>query len=131
MTRGAQKLGLDLDTFDHRIGSGSAALWKEAKAAKALVEEAGLTDKQLDQAMRIQARRNAGGYVEFESWMQKGADIESDVSTVTSRYEDSDSLRGVAIEDLKKTLGRYLRPKEMEALFFLDYACLYPASRRK
>ena len=118
MTRGARKLGLELDSVDQQISSGSAALWKEAKAAKALAEEAGLTDKQLTQAMRIRARRNAGGYVEFESWMQKGSDIESDVSTVASRDEDSESLRSVATEDLKNTLGRYLRPKEMEALFW-------------
>ena len=112
MTRGAHKLGLELDS-DEIL---SSALWKEAKAAKALAEEAGLTDKQLTEAMRIRARRNTGGYVEFESWMQKGVDIESDVSTVTSR--DEHSLRGVEVEDLRKALGRYLRPKEMEALFW-------------
>jgi len=111
MTRGAQRLGLELDSEEIL----STASWKEAKAARALAEEAGLTDSQLTQAMRIRSRRNAGGYVEFSDWMQKGRDIESDVSLAASRDE---VLRGMEVEDLKKTLGRYLRPKEMEALFW-------------
>jgi len=37
------------------------------------------------------------------------------VSLAASRDE---VLRGMEVEDLKKTLGRYLRPKEMEALFW-------------
>lgn len=114
MTKGAKKLGLEVDS-DNILSTVYAAdaSWKEAQAAKALAEEAGLTDKQLTEAMRIRYRRNTGGYVEFESWMQNGADLEADVSTVLGREEP---LRSVETDDLKKTLGRYLRPKEMEAL---------------
>jgi RNA polymerase sigma factor (sigma-70 family) len=116
MTRGARKLGLDIDSEDIlSTVCASDASWKEAKAAKALAEEAGLTDKQLTEAMRIRRRRNAGGYVAFESWMQQGKDLESDVETVSPKYIGMSSLE---VEDLKKTLGRYLRPKEMEALFW-------------
>ncbi|CAB9527017.1 sigma factor SigA [Seminavis robusta] len=116
MSRGAQKLGLDVDG-DSLLSTvyASDASWKEALAAKALAEEAGLTDRQLAEALRIRSRRNAGGYVAFESWMQKGKDIQSDVSTLATREE---ALRPVQVEQLKKTLGRYLRPKEMEALFW-------------
>jgi RNA polymerase sigma factor (sigma-70 family) len=116
MTRGAKKLGLDLDG-ENLLSTvyASDASWKEAKAAKALAEEAGLTNKQLTEAMRIRQRRNAGGYVTFEAWMQKGKDIETDVSTLSSREAP---LRSVEVEDLKKALGKYLRPKEMEALFW-------------
>lgn len=116
MTRAAQKLGMELDS-DNILSTvyASDASWREALAAKALAEEAGLTDKQLEQAMSIRNRRKAGGYVAFESWMQKGQDIESDVSTLGSREEP---LRAVEREDLKKVLGKYLRPKEMEALFW-------------
>lgn len=114
MTKGAKKLGLEVDS-DNILSTVYAAdaSWKEAQAAKALAEEAGLTGKQLTEAMRIRYRRNTGGYVEFESWMQNGADLEADVSTVLGREEP---LRSVETDDLKKTLGRYLRPKEMEAL---------------
>jgi RNA polymerase sigma factor (sigma-70 family) len=116
MTRGAKKLGLDLDG-ESLLSTvyASDASWKEAKAAKALAEEAGLTDRQLTEAMRIRQRRNSGGYVAFEAWMQKGKDIETDVSTLSSREAP---LRSVEVEDLKKALGKYLRPKEMEALFW-------------
>ena len=114
MTRGAQKLGLDIDIGDDIFSSAS---WREAIAAKALAEEAGLTDRQLAEAMRIRNRRNAGGYIPFETWMQKGRDLESDVTSLVTTREDS-SFRSLEVEDLKKTLGRYLRPKEMEALFW-------------
>lgn len=114
VTKGAQTLGLELDS-DNILSTVYAndCSWKEAKVAKTLAEEAGVTDKQLTEAMRIRNRRMTGGYVAFESWMQHGADLESDVSTLATREEP---LREVEMEDLKQTLGRYLRPKEMEAL---------------
>lgn len=116
MTKGARKLGIDISGQDFLSSVySSGASWKEAQAAKALAEEAGLTDRQLSDAMKIRNRRVTGGYVAFESWMQKGRDMEADIS-ITSTTDES--LQAMEVEHLKKTLGRYLRPKEMEALFW-------------
>ena len=117
MSRGAQKLGIDIDSQDllSSVYYTSNASWKEAQVAKALAEEAGLTDKQLSEALKIRKRRLTGGYIAFESWMQQGKDLAADVSTDVARDE---SLHAMEVEDLKKTLSRYLRPKEMEALFW-------------
>jgi len=115
MTRAAQKLGLDIDWSDDALPNSS---WKAAIAAKALAEAAGITDKQLKEAIRIRNRRNTGGYVAFEPWMQRGQDISSDAASVVSGAERDDPLQSVQTEDLKEVLGKYLRPKEMEALFW-------------
>ena len=106
MTRAALQLGIDID--GERILSAS---WKEAETAKKLAEEAGLTDKQLDLAMKVRDRRKVG-YVAFESWMQNGKDFESDLSS----NEEEQGLSTVDREGIKDSLSRYLRPREMEAL---------------
>jgi RNA polymerase sigma factor (sigma-70 family) len=102
-TAAAQRLGLDTNEL--------SPLWREANAAKRLAEEAGLTDRQLNQAMQVKERRRMGGYVSFESWMQNGKDMASDV--VTSGTSSTSSLD---VNHIKQTLSRYLRPKEIEAL---------------
>jgi RNA polymerase sigma factor (sigma-70 family) len=101
----AQTLGINLDGHDPM-----SAAWKEATAAKELAETAGLTDRQLQEAMKVRDRRN-GGILSFESWMQQGKDYESDVGTAAT-----DSNRAVDAEHLKQTLARFLRPREVEAV---------------
>ena len=115
MTKAAKTLGLDIDS-DNLLSNvySSDASWKEAQAAKALAEEAGLTDKQLMEAMKVRQRRNKGHIMSFETWMQQGRDYETDLSPVASVEEDA--LAAVKTENLKKTLSRFLRPREMEAL---------------
>merc|ERR1712173_98422 len=81
--------------------------WKDARVAKAIAEESGLTDSQLHQAMRVQSRRKAGN-VSFEDWMKRGRDLRSDC---TSNFEREDDYNELKIE-----LSKFLRPKEMEAL---------------
>jgi len=112
LTKAAQALGVDLD--DQEILATFASntnAWEEAEAAKALAVKAGLTDKQLAQAMRVKARRRYGGYTSFESWMQT-KDMVDDVATISAVEESESSDMG----DLKSTLSPFLRPKEMEAL---------------
>jgi RNA polymerase sigma factor (sigma-70 family) len=101
----AQTLGINLDGPDPM-----SAAWREANAAKALAETAGLTDRQLQEAMKVRDRRN-GGILSFESWMQQGKDYESDVGTAVT-----DSNQAVDAEHLKQTLARFLRPREVEAV---------------
>lgn len=111
MSAAANRLGLlvDGDTIVKGVFTDDQP-WKEAQAAKILAEEAGLTDSQLREAMRVKSRRTAGS-ISFEDWMQKGQDLHSDVTTnsdIVNAPVDSTKLR---IE-----LSKYLRPQEMEAL---------------
>ena len=111
MSAAANRLGLlvDGDTVVKGVFTDDQP-WKVAQAAKILAEEAGLTDSQLREAMRVKSRRTAGS-VSFEDWMQKGQDLHSDVtinSDIVNAPMDSTKLR---IE-----LSKYLRPQEMEAL---------------
>lgn len=113
VTAAASRLGLVADDYYMEYDDPSASpMWKQAQAAKQLAHEAGLTTKQLQQAMQVKERRNMGGYVSFEAWMQKGQDFESDVPASDS----ADNHRGIDTEHLVSTLSRFLRPKEMEAL---------------
>lgn len=111
MSAAANRLGLlvDGDTIVKGVFSDNQP-WKEAQAAKILAEEAGLTDSQLREAMRVKSRRTAGS-ISFEDWMQKGQDLQSDVTT--------NSDFGTAPVDstkLRIELSKYLRPQEMKAL---------------
>ncbi len=113
MTAAARRLGMDIDG-ENLLSSvySTDASWKEAHAAKALAEEAGLTDGQLVQAMKARDRRTGGGYIAFEDWMQKGRDLSADVVTMTEHV----ATNPLDLEHLVNTLSKYLRPKEMEAL---------------
>ena len=109
INRAAKKLGMDLDDANADIMTSSS--WQTATKAKQLAEEAGLTDKQMQQAMKARSRRYSGGYIPFDSWMQQGKDLVNDVPTLMTSDED-DSQK----EHLRSTLSKFLRPKEMEAL---------------
>ena len=116
MTRAAQSLGVDVDgeiILSAVYSNSDIASWKEAKAAKALAEEAGLSEKQLREAIKVQQRRRSG-VLSFESWMQRGVDFESDLVPVATEA-DSAAL-SLRTDDLKNTMSRFLRPKELEAL---------------
>lgn len=117
----AQRLGLSLDSsfssyHGDSIGSSSSGgtkAWKEAAAAKALAEAAGLTNQQLLEAMKVRERRN-GGILSFESWMQLGKDYETDLlAAATTNTVDTSAIDSA---HMKQTLSRFLRPREMEAL---------------
>merc|ERR1712176_431401 len=62
MSAAANKLGLSIDgeTIVRQVSTSRE--WKEAQVAKAIAEEAGLTDSQLRQALRVRSRRRAGHY---------------------------------------------------------------------
>jgi RNA polymerase sigma factor (sigma-70 family) len=106
----AQRLGMELDGDTILSSLSSGARWKEAQAAKALAEEAGMTDRQLVQALRVKQQRKMGSVVSFEAWMQNGKNMEVDLATPDESGRELDS------EYLKTILGEFLRPKEMEAL---------------
>eukprot|EP00543_Licmophora_paradoxa_P007631 CAMPEP_0202456758 /NCGR_PEP_ID=MMETSP1360-20130828/13940_1 /ASSEMBLY_ACC=CAM_ASM_000848 /TAXON_ID=515479 /ORGANISM="Licmophora paradoxa, Strain CCMP2313" /LENGTH=389 /DNA_ID=CAMNT_0049076655 /DNA_START=218 /DNA_END=1387 /DNA_ORIENTATION=+ len=107
MTKAARRLGLAVHGEDVFNVHGTSS-WQEANAAKALALEAGLTEKQLKEAMKAKSRRQKGGYIPFETWMQRGMDISSDVPTQSSVRVDSVKLRS--------ELSQYLTSREMEAL---------------
>lgn len=112
VTAAAKRLGLELD--GDRILSTFATSgdsWKEARAAKALAEEAGVTEKQLQQALRVKQQRKQ---VSFEAWMQKGKSFETDLSAGDD--EEISPTKSLDTEHLKTTLSKFLRPREMEAL---------------
>lgn len=112
INKAAKKLGVELDT------ASTSGAWKEAQEAKRLAEEAGLSERNFEEAMKVRNRRYTGGYVAFESWMQKGEDLTGDTPMMMMNAEDS-SLSATATlqrEQLQKTLAKFLRPKEMEAL---------------
>ncbi|EEC43530.1 predicted protein [Phaeodactylum tricornutum CCAP 1055/1] len=113
ISRAARQLGIDIDGND-LISSvySKDASWKEAQAAKALAEEAGLTPRQVSEAIKVKARRR-GGMLSFEAWMQQGQDFATDLTPVVA---DDNPLASLETEQLKSTLSKFLRPKEMEAL---------------
>ena len=113
MSAAANRLGVEVDG-EHIVNTVvTSHQWREAQTAKALAEEAGLTDRQLREAMRISSQRKAGN-VSFEDWMQRGQDLKSDVTTLfDTSVSDSSTLNR---EKLRKQFSKFLRPKEMEAL---------------
>ena len=121
MTRAAAQLGLNIDgdnLLTSVYSTSKEASWKEAKAAKALAEQAGLTEAQLAQAIKVRERRNKG-MTSFETWMQMGRDFEADVGSVLEAV-GSEAIGGEESvrtkEILRQELSRFLRPREMEAL---------------
>mmetsp|Transcript_32427 Transcript_32427/g.37540 ORF Transcript_32427/g.37540 Transcript_32427/m.37540 type:complete len:649 (+) Transcript_32427:64-2010(+) len=91
--------------------------WREAEIAKSqaalLMEETGLSITQINEALKVEKRRMGGGYTSLEPWMQcltsVTEDSGDDSSVVAADNEDSH-------KSLRDSLGRFLRPKEMEAL---------------
>lgn len=116
VTRAAQTLGLNIDDYDETVFLSPE--WREAKAAKSLAEVAGLTDRQLLEAMKVRERRKHG-ILSFESWMQKKQHYETDSassSVMEICTEEDQTTASTDVVHLKAELGRFLRPKEMEAL---------------
>jgi RNA polymerase sigma factor (sigma-70 family) len=110
INKAAVRLGVNMDG----LGVLGSASWKDAHTAKRLAEEAGLTDRNFSEAMKVRTRRYTGGYVSFESWMQKGQDLQSDIPMVTTDQVLSD----MESEQLRSMLSKFLRPKEMEAISY-------------
>ena len=118
INKAAKRLGVDLDS--HAM----SGAWKEANEAKRLAEEAGLSERHFEEAMKVRTRRYTGGYVAFESWMQKGdnmaatSDIPSFGAGSVAAVDELDESPTASFEreQLRKTLSKFLRPKEMEAL---------------
>ena len=135
MTKAAAQLGVNIDgdnLLTSVYSSSKEASWKEAKAAKALAEQAGLTEAQLAQAIKVRERRNKG-MTSFETWMQKGRDFESDVGSVLEAASSSAATSEESMhtkEVLRQELSRFLRPREMEALSW-RYGLLTAEAPRK
>lgn len=114
INKAAKRLGMDLEAMPSRS-------WKEAQEAKRLAEEAGLSERNFEEAMKVRTRRYTGGYVAFESWMQRGENLAmNDIPTMggmaaTMGGEES-ATASLEREQLRKTLSQFVRPKEMEAL---------------
>ena len=122
INKAAKRLGIDLDGTGATTSTMSGA-WKEANEAKRLAEEAGLSERNFEEAMKVRTRRYTGGYVAFESWMQRGDNMAatSDIPSLgggVAEADESDESPTASFEreQLRKTLAKFLRPKEMEAL---------------
>ena len=102
-------------------GNPNSPQWEAANAAKRLAEEAGLSERSFEEAMRVRRRRYTGGYVPFESWMQKTSKNGSILAHQHQSDENVDHDRqrlesSAANEEIRTVLSKHLRPKEMEAL---------------
>jgi RNA polymerase sigma factor (sigma-70 family) len=120
INKAARKLGVEFDRAGSLLGIHGVTMsssWKEANAAKKLAEEAGLSERNFEEAMKVRSRRYSGGYVPFESWMQKGRNLEIDTTSSALIEPENNALESQASnEALRCVLSEFLRPKEMEAL---------------
>jgi RNA polymerase sigma factor (sigma-70 family) len=120
---------LVMDDDDNSNHTGNTESWKAAHYAKRLAEEAGLSERNFEEAMTVRRRRYAGGYVAFESWMQKtsstgGRNQQGQIQQNHHHHnsdenEDHDRQRlesSEKTEELRSVLSKHLQPKEMEAL---------------
>lgn len=120
---------LVMDDDDNSKHTGNTESWKAANYAKRLAEEAGLSERNFEEAMTVRRRRYAGGYVAFESWMQKtsstgGRNQQGQIQQnhhhhSSDENEDHDRQRlesSEKTEELRSVLSKHLQPKEMEAL---------------
>lgn len=120
---------LVMDDDDNSKHTGNTESWKVANYAKRLAEEAGLSERNFEEAMTVRRRRYAGGYVAFESWMQKtsstgGRNQQGQIQQNHHHHnsdenEDHDRQRlesSEKTEELRSVLSKHLQPKEMEAL---------------
>lgn len=115
INKAAKRLGWNLDA-NGIIVSMETDAWKQAQAAKQLAEEAGLSERNFEEAMKARKRRYTGGYVTFETWMQKGENLNLESDVPVSSVSEEASLASLQTEHLRTTLSKFLRPKEMEAL---------------
>jgi RNA polymerase sigma factor (sigma-70 family) len=113
VSRAAKRLGIEINGESILWSVSTPSPWKEAQAAKALAEEAGLTERQLVEAIKVRRRRDIG-ILSIDSWMQTGRDLYTDVAMHANRESDRECTD--EREQLASTLSRFLRPKEMEAL---------------
>jgi RNA polymerase sigma factor (sigma-70 family) len=92
--------------------------WKAANAAKRLAEEAGLSERRFEEAMKARRRRYSGGYVPFESWMQTTSRMakQQHASDENADHDRQTMDTTDANEEIRSVLSKHLRPKEMEAL---------------
>lgn len=123
INKAAKRLGMDLDG----TLSMTSASWREAQEAKRLAEEAGLSERNFEEAMKVRSRRYTGGYIAFESWMQKGENLVSDIPVLGDSSDHESPTSAFEREQLRKTLSQFLRPKEMEALSW-RYGLVHDAS---
>jgi len=151
LTGAARRLGIDLDeaeVIDAHVGlltgdingAGgdkkpltSEVAWRQAERARLLAEEAGLSERQLSDAVAVRRRRLGGGYTALdgmESYMMtsagKGAAASDDsVAAATAGAASSGVEAAMAFSagettddatEIRRILSAHLRPKEMEAL---------------
>jgi RNA polymerase sigma factor (sigma-70 family) len=120
INKAARKLGIELESAGSMLNVYpviTSSTWKEANAAKKLAEEAGLSERNFQEAMKVRSRRYSGGYIPFESWMQQGRSLECDTASSALIGTENNVLESQAAnEALRSVLSEFLRPKEMEAL---------------
>lgn len=104
LQKACQRLGLDCDLTDE-ASVRTSTLLRDPSREKALAMEAGLTVRQLKEALLVANRRKMGGYVELEPWLK---------STLTAVEEHDQLNKGK--EFWTQAFGKFLRPKELEAL---------------
>lgn len=126
--RGSKSVLLDANTADaddndndnDNNHKSTSPRWRAANAARRLAEEAGLSERHFEEAMRARRRRYSGGYVAVESWMQKtktnGNHYQHHQSDENEDHDRKRMESSVANEDIRTALSKHLRPKEMEAL---------------
>lgn len=100
--KACQRLGLDCDLMDD-TSIRTSSLLRDPSREKALALEAGLTVKQLKEALLVANRRKMGGYVEIQPWFK-----------AASVLEEQEDVKGR--EFWVEAFGKFLRPKELEAL---------------
>ena len=140
LTQAAQALGIDLDEETTLRGvagrQSSRAAWREAERAKMLAEEAGLSDRQLAEAVKVRRRRRGGGYTSLdgmeEGWqdivMGWGAKRGGAATVTTTAAASAATSTGTAmavtpsghttddVAEIRRVLSEHLKPKELEAL---------------
>jgi len=104
LQKACQRLGLDCDLMDE-ASVRTSTLLRDPSREKVLAMEAGLTVKQLKEALLVANRRKMGGYVELEPWLK---------SPHTAVEDQEDWNKGK--EFWTQAFGKFLRPRELEAL---------------
>lgn len=113
ITAAARELGVESN-----MNLSDSTMWKEAKAAKQLAEVAGLSEADVARAIEVKRRRSKGGIRSFESWMQRGENLETEFADVSSSSSSTTMSTSslIDLEHVRNELAKFLRPKEMEAL---------------
>lgn len=134
LQKAAQTIGVDLNRIDlNNFNRNSKSndkhtseAWKDAYLAKALADEAGLSECMVREAANIKRRRMFNGELSLEDWMQKDSlttvndsgeyftQLRSNNRKETMNNNDSD--RAGNVMQINKVLSPFLSLKEMEAL---------------